>query len=140
ANRDSDERVLRRGLGVVRRDLPVAALVEDAGVDELVLGLRLAAAPVLGHELGVRVLGLWVHVAPAHPRVRRRRVEVPPVLLDVLAVVTLGAGEAEQPLLQDRVAAVPEREREAEVLPVVADAAEAVLVPAICARTGVVVR
>ena len=54
---------------------------------------------------------LRVVVAPAVPRVARQRVEVPPVLLGVLAVVALVAGEPEDPLLQDRVAAVPERER-----------------------------
>ena len=35
-------------------------------------------------------------------------------LLDVLAVVALVAGEAEHPLLQDRITCVPEREREAD--------------------------
>ena len=49
----------------------------------------------------VRELRLRVHVAPAHPRVRGRGVEVPPVLLGVLAVIALGAREAEDPLLED---------------------------------------
>jgi hypothetical protein len=35
--------------------------------------------------------------------VRRRGVEVEVVLLDVLAVVALAVGEAEEPLLEDRV-------------------------------------
>ena len=103
-------------------------------------GSCVAARGVLGDEPVVRELGLRVHVAPPHPRVRRRRVEVPPVLLGVLAVVALRAGQAEDALLQDRVAAVPEREREAERLPVVADAREPVLAPAVGARAGVVVR
>src|SRR5262249_20851299 len=103
-------------------------------------GLVAAAVGVLLDQLRVRELGLRVHVAPAHPRVRRGRVEVPPLLLDVLAVVPLRAGQAERALLQDRVAAVPERERETEVLPVVADAREAVLVPAVRARARMVVR
>src|SRR5262249_16103918 len=71
---------------------------------------------------------------------RRGRVEVPPVLLRVLAVVALGTGEAEDPLLEDRVAAVPECEREAELLPVIADPGEAVLVPPVAARPCMVVR
>jgi len=44
--------------------------------------------------------------------VRRRAVEVEVVLLDVLAVVALVAGDAEQALLEDGVAAVPEGQRE----------------------------
>jgi hypothetical protein len=71
---------------------------------------------------------------------RRRRVQVPPVLLDVLAVVALVTGEAERPFLQDRVAAVPERERQTQELVVVANAAEPVLTPSIRARARVIVR
>src|SRR5262249_53922921 len=128
------------GLGVVGGDLPVAAVVEDAGVHELVLRLVLPTAAVLLDEFAVRELGLRIHVAPAHPRVRRGGVEVPPVLLGVLSVVALGAGEAEAALFQDGIGTVPEREREAEPLPVVADAGEPVLVPAVDAGAGVVVR
>ena len=68
------------------------------------------------------------------------RVEVEVALLDVLAVIALVAGQAEEPLLQDRIAAVPQRDREADALMAVGDAAEAVLVPAIGARTRVIVR
>ncbi len=45
------------------------------------------------------------------------RVQVEVVLLDVLSVVPLTVGQAEQALLEDRVLPVPEREREAEPLP-----------------------
>src|ERR1700674_5859856 len=69
----------------------------------------------------------------------RRRVEVEPVVLGVLAVVPLRSGEAEDAFFQDRVAAVPKGEREAEGLAIVADASEAVLVPAIGSRAGVLV-
>ena len=55
-------------------------------------------------------------------------------------MVALRAGEAEDPLLQDRVAAVPQRDGEAEGLAVVADTGETVLAPAIGAGAGVVVR
>ena len=66
-------------------------------------------------------------------------VEIEVVLLDVLAVIALAVGQAEQPLLEDRVAAVPQREREAQPLLVVADAGEAVLAPAVGARARLVV-
>src|SRR5262249_22696164 len=75
-----------------------------------------------------------------HVGVRRRRVEVVVALLHVLAVVALRAREAEETLLQDRVPAVPERDREAHVLVTVGEAHQAVLAPAVCARPGVLVR
>src|SRR5512140_2419869 len=70
---------------------------------------------------------------------RRRGVEVVVELLHVLAVVAFLAAQAEEPLLDDGIAAVPEREREAEELVPIADAGDAVLAPAVRARAGVVV-
>jgi hypothetical protein len=46
----------------------------------------------------------------------RRAVEVEVVLLDVLAVIALAVGEAEQALLEDRILAVPQGQGEAEPL------------------------
>src|SRR5262249_47575243 len=57
----------------------------------------------------------------------------------ILAVIAFTVGEAEEPLLQDRIASVPEREREAETLLVVGDAGDPVLAPAIGARAGLIV-
>src|SRR5690348_6912480 len=71
---------------------------------------------------------------------RRRRIQVEPVLFRVLAVVALVAGQAEDALLEDRVLAIPERQCEAKRLSVVTDAGEAILVPSIRARASVVVR
>ena len=126
---DDDADVLGARLRVRQLDVEVPVVVEDAGVDEFVLGLVDTAASVLRDEVGVRKGALRVLVEPPHPRVRRGGVERPPVLLDVLAVVALRVREAEQPLFQDRVVAVPQREREAEVQPSVADPAEPVLAP-----------
>src|SRR5262249_28393210 len=74
-----------------------------------------------------------------HVGMGRRRVEVEVVLLDVLAMVALAVREPEQSFLEDRVAAVPQREGETQALPVVRDPAEAILAPAVCAGPGLVV-
>ena len=112
-DRDAEQDVLGRGLRVLGEDVEVAPLVEDAGVGQLELGVGLAAAPALLDEPRVRELGLRVLVERLQVRGGRGGVEVVVELLDVLAVVALGAGQAEQALLEDRVALVPEREREA---------------------------
>src|SRR5207253_946746 len=70
----------------------------------------------------------------------RRGVEVVVHLFDVLAVVAFGVGQAEEAFLQDRVAAVPESQRQAQPLLAVADAGEAVLAPAVSPAAGLVVR
>jgi len=69
----------------------------------------------------------------------RRAVQVEIILLDVLAVVALTVGQAEEPFLQDGILAVPQRQGEAETLVVVGDAGQAVLAPAVGAGAGLVV-
>src|SRR5208283_1856693 len=69
-----------------------------------------------------------------------RRIRVEMALLDVLAVVALGVREPEQPLLQDRVPAVPQREGEAQAALAVGDAQEPVLAPAVGAAARLLVR
>ncbi len=116
------------------------SVVEDAGVEQLVLEL-LAGPPAVGlHQVGVRKGRLRVLVEVLHVRVRRRAVEVEVVLLHVLAVVPLAVGQPEEPLLEDRVLPVPQGQREAEALLVVGDAGQPVLAPAVGARPGLVVR
>src|SRR5262249_56407916 len=121
-------------------DVPGSVALEHTGIDQLVLGVGARATRVLRDQLVVREGRPWVGVPPAHPRMRRRGIQVPPILLRVLAVVALGIAEPEDALLEDRIAAVPEREAEAEPLSDVADRAETVLAPPVRAGAGVVVR
>src|SRR5262249_24041105 len=69
-----------------------------------------------------------------------RAVEVKIVLLDVFAVIPLQVGQAEHPLLEDRILLIPERESQADILLVIAEPGQAVLVPAIGAAAGVIMR
>ena len=135
---DALEDLRGRRLRVRHVDRPVAVVVEDARVEQL--ELRVLQAATVVDELLVRERGLRIVVPPAEQRVARQPLEVPPVLLDVLAVVALRPGQAEHALLEDRIAAVPERERQAQLVADVRDAGHAVLVPAVGARPRVVVR
>jgi hypothetical protein len=71
--------------------------------------------------------------------VGRCGVQVVVALLDVLAVVPLAVGEAEEALLEDGVTLVPEREREAEALALVAHSGDPVLAPTVGAGASLVV-
>src|SRR5262249_4926680 len=82
-------------------------------------------------QVAVRVGRLRILVEVLHVRVRRSRVEVEVVLLHVLAMVSLAVRESEQPLLEDGILAVPEGQGETEELPIVGDAGETILSPAI---------
>ena len=132
--------VCGRGLGVGDVNRPVAPVVEDAGVHQLELEVPQPAACVLLDQTLVGELRLGVVVAPLEQGMAGQTLQVPPVLLGVLAVVALRSGQAEHPFLEDRVAAVPQRNREAQLMADVGDPGHPVLVPAVGPRPGVVVR
>src|SRR3954454_6024852 len=66
-------------------------------------------------------------------------VQVVIILLDIFPVITLAIGQSEHPLLQDRVLAIPERQRKTQPLLIITDAGEPVLTPVIGARAGLIV-
>src|SRR4051794_3690600 len=139
ARLDVDHDVVGLGLGELDRDVPIAVLVEYARVEQFELGLVVPSFLVLGDEARIRELRLRIQVPPLHPRMRRSAVLVEPVLLDVFAVVALRPGQPEEPFFEHRVASVPERERQAQRLRVVTDPGEAVLVPTVRTRSGLIV-
>src|SRR6516225_8933361 len=131
--------LFRGRLRIENFDIPIAILVKHPGVEEIEGRIAAAAPPVFGDEPFVGIGGLRVFVEIAQPAVARRSIDVEIVFLDVLAVVAFVAGQAEGTLFEDRVAAVPQRERETQALLLVAQSAEPVLVPAIGARARLVV-
>ena len=138
--RNTHEDVFWAALRVLDEHVEIAVVIECAGVEELVLHVLPAAAPIRLHQIGVRIRRLRVLVEVLHVGVRRRAIEVEVVLLHVLAVVALAVGQPEEPLFENRILAVPEGEAEAEELLVVGNPGEAVLAPAVGARAGMVVR
>src|SRR5262249_25130375 len=92
-----------------------------------------------GNDLVIGVRRLRIFVEVLHVGMRRRAVEIEVILFDVLAVVALAVGQAEQALLDDGVHAVPEGQSETEALLIVGSATQAVLAPVIRARAGLVV-
>src|SRR5262249_10229630 len=90
--------------------------------------------------MAIRERGLGVLVERLQVRARRCRIEIVVELLHVLAVVSLRAGQPEEALLQDRVASVPQRQREAEPALAVGDPQQPVLAPAVGPAARVIVR
>ena len=104
---DPDQHLFRRRLGVLDEDIEVAVPVEEPGVEQLVLHLLAAAGAVHPDQIVVGKGILRVFVQQLQVGAGRGGVEVEVVLLHVLAVVALGVGQPEQPLLEDRVTPVP---------------------------------
>ncbi len=116
---DVHQEVFRAAFGVLDEDVEIAVAVEDAGVQELILQLVPIAPPVRLHQVGVREGRLGILVEELHVGVGRRAVEVEIVFFDVLAVVALAVGQAEEAFLENGVLAVPQGQGEAEPLLVV---------------------
>ena len=112
-------------------DVEVPAIIEDARVDQLELGIAAAAPAVLFQQPRVGKLALRILVEHALIGVAGDGIEVEVALLDVLAVIPLRRNDAEVALFQDRVALVPEGEREAQPLLIVADAGDPVFSPSV---------
>ena len=136
--RELDEDVLRRFLGILDEHVEVAVLVEDTGIEQLILELAFPPPPIRFQQVGIGECRLGILIQVLHVRVRRRAIQVEVVFLDVLAVIALAVGEPEQALLEDRVRAVPQRQCEAEPLLPVGEAGQAVLPPAVGARASLV--
>src|SRR6185503_9887035 len=138
--RDAHQHVIGVRLRVFDEHVEVAILCERAGVEQLVLGLAARPLLTLLHQLRVWIGALRVLVEHLQIGMSRRRVEVVIELLHVLAVIAFAVGQSEQPLLQNRIAAVPQRQRQTQSLLVIAESSEAVFTPAINAAARMIVR
>ena len=113
-NRDPHEHVFRPGFGVFDKDIEIAVIIEDARIEQFKFRLVLAAPPIFLHQLRIGKFPLRIFVEHFQVRMRRRGVEVIIEFLYVLAVIAFGIRETEQPLLQNRVLPVPQRQRQAK--------------------------
>ena len=139
-NRHAHHDIFRRIFRIFDMDIEIRVVFEHARVEHFVLGHVRAAAAVFGNEIVVGERGMRVLVQHAHVGMRRRAVDVEVQLLHVLAVVALRIRQPEQPFLENRVEAVPHRERDAPVLVVVAESGNAVFAPAVGATARMIVR
>src|SRR5580704_2561702 len=137
---DFDQQVVGRRLCVFNKYVEVAVVVKNAGVQQLVF-LFVARALAVGiDEVGVRIGAVRVLVEVLHVRVGGSASEVKVVLLYVLAMIAFAVGQAEKPLLKDRILAVPQRNREAQHAMNVANPGQTVFAPTVCARARLVMR
>src|SRR5207247_2004388 len=138
--RDSNEDVFRSGLGILDDDIKITVFVEDTGIQQLKFGVLFRAASVFFQQLSIGIGALRIFVEELHVGVGRRAVEVEVIFLHVFAVIAFVAGKAEETFLENGIGLVPKCKTKTHELMAVADRSQAVLVPAIGARTGVIVR
>ncbi|MFM9103075.1 MAG: hypothetical protein ACKOPS_17790, partial [Cyanobium sp.] len=131
AHMDADGNVFGAGLGVFNLHVVVVTAFKHPGIKQLILECPATASLVLIDKILVGIDLHRIFIEAAHVGMRRRAVEIKIIFLDVLAVITLIAREAEKALLEDRIPAVPQGQSKAELLADVADAENAIFPPAI---------
>src|SRR5262252_7044271 len=135
------EHVVNIRLGIFDVDIKVSVVVENTGIDQLELHRRRTTTTcVLVDQPLIRISGLRQLVEHARVSVTGHGIEIIIQLLDVLAVAALSVGQAKQPLLEDRIMPVPQRDREAQQLSVIGKAGNAILAPTIGAAARLVMR
>ena len=137
-NCDSDENVFGICLGVFDKHIEIAVVIKYASVEQFVFEFFPRAAAVCLRPAHDREIPLRILVEILHVGVRGRAVEIEVVFLDILAVIAFAIGQAEESLLQDRVPAIPQSDREAELLFVIGDSGQTIFAPAVSAGTGLV--
>src|SRR5215469_12642892 len=137
---DPNENVFDVCLRILDKDIEVAVLGKNPGIEQFEFGLGPTAASVFLDQQLVRELGLGIFVQHAHVAVGRSGVKIEVALLHVLAVIPLISRQPKEAFFENGVAAIPKREPEAHHLMAVADAADSVFAPAISTRTGMVMR
>src|SRR5207249_3774745 len=87
---------------------------------------------------------IWVRrlrilIAPFQVRVRGCRGQIVLQLLHILAMISLRPRQSEEAFLQNRIAFIPQRQREAQSPLPIADSQQPILAPAIGAAAGLIV-
>ena len=113
-------------------------MIKDAGIHQLELGFIARTTTVLIDQPLIRERLLRVVIPPAQPSVAGQPVEIPPIFLDVLAVVPLRTSEAEHALFQDRVDTVPEGQGQTEIMVNVRQTGHAVFIPSVGAGSRMI--
>src|SRR5262249_48721286 len=90
-------------------------------------------------QFAVRESRLGILIKHPHVGMGRSAIEVKVIFLYVLPMISLRIGQSEEPLFEDGIFSIPERQRETQCHVVVGDPRDAILSPAIRARARVVV-
>src|SRR5258708_39785873 len=115
-------------------------MVEYTCVKQLIFGHAAPASAILLYQVSIGILGLGIFIQVFHIAMGRSVVKVVVVLFDVFPVVALWPGQPKEAFFQDRIAPVPERQCEADLLVAVAYSRYSVFTPTVGPVALVIVR
>jgi hypothetical protein len=139
-HRDHHQEVLWSGFSIFDEHIKIPVIIENARIEQLKLWLVFAAPAILLDQTAIGEFPLRIFVEHLQVGVRRRRIQVVIEFLHVLPMIALAVGQAKEPLFENRVTAIPQRQSQADSLLVIADACDAVLAPTVGSAASMVVR
>src|SRR5436309_4787828 len=96
---DSNKNVFRGGLGILNDDVEIAVFVEDAGIEQLKLGIFFRTTTVFFQQLSIGKCALRIFIEELHVGVSRRAVDVEVILLHILTMIAFVACQPKETLL-----------------------------------------
>ena len=104
---DSDQQILRSGLGVINKNIKITLLCKDPRVHQLIFRLLTAAPLILFKQLAIREFLLGIFVQPPHEAVGWRVQQMIKIILDVFTVIPLSIGQAKGAFFENGITAIP---------------------------------
>src|SRR6188472_4182167 len=139
-DRDLRKHLGRRGFRVRDVDRPIPPMIKNTGVRELKLRFVAGTSAVLMDQPLIRKRLLRIVISPAQPGMARQPIEIPPILLHVLAMYSLRPDKAEHALFHDRINAIPQRQRKTQIMMNIRQAGHTVFVPAVRPGSRMIMR
>jgi hypothetical protein len=115
-------------------------MIKNTGVHELKLRFVPGTPAVLIDQPLIRKRLLRIVIPPAQPGMARQPIEIPPILLHVLAMISLRPGKAEHALLQDRINAIPQRQCQTQIMMNIRQPGHTVFIPSVRPRPRMIMR
>src|SRR4029450_9636053 len=139
-DRDLRKHLGSRGFRVRDVDRPIPPMIKNAGVHELKLRLVAGTSAVLINQPLIRKRLLRIVISPAQPGMTRQPIQIPPILLHILAMISLRPGQAEHALLQDRINTVPPRQRKTQIMMNIRQPGHTIFIPSVRPRPRMIMR
>src|SRR6266446_10392461 len=137
---ETDQDICWGVLSILYQYVSVFVVRKDPGIKQLVFKrVRVRFAPaVFLHQIRIRKRPMRILVEGLHVAVGRSIIQIEVILLHVFPVISFTVSEPEKAFLQNRVVAVPERQRKAKPGFLIGDASQTIFTPPISTRTGVI--
>jgi hypothetical protein len=113
---NTNQNICRGALCILDQDIRIFAVRKDTGIQQLVLERGWVGFPtsVLLNDVRIRKRLVRIFIEHLHVAVSRRIIQVKVILLHVFPMISFAVSKSEESLFENRVLAIPQRQRKAK--------------------------